>query len=127
MTKQEFLKLFELEKIYTKYDNHIPFCLGYHDKLTETKNSVYYFQGKENKFQLILKTVEFNKEPQKLELNLILSDNLITFDEKEQFINEIFPFLTFDTNFEAALKFVANFINKILIPKYELKGKVSVY
>lgn len=127
MTKQEFLKLFELEKIYTKYENHIPFCLSYRDSLTETKNFILFFQDEENKFHLVVECTAFNKEPQKLELNLILSDNLIAFNEKEPFVNELFPFLTFDTNFEAALKFVADFINKILIPKYELKGHVSVY
>jgi hypothetical protein len=39
----------------------------------------------------------------------------------------LFPFLTFDTNFEAALKFIADFINKILKPKYQLMGKAHIH
>ena len=38
MTKQEFLKLFDLEDIYQKYHEKVPFSLGFHDNLTGTKN-----------------------------------------------------------------------------------------
>lgn len=125
MTKQEFLTLFELEEIYNKYQNKIPFCFGLHDRLIGSDNSIY-FSFYENKIKLNIECVEFNIEVQHLEISLVLNDKEIELKQNELFKNEIFPFLTFDTNFEAALKFVADFVNKILKPKYQLMGGVLV-
>ncbi len=126
MTKQELLKLFELEKIYIKYENHIPFCLSYNDVLTETGNFIYFFQETPNNLQLIIESTEFSNHIQNLEIHFLLNEE-VKINLKKKFNNDIFPFLTFDTNFEAALKFIADFINKIMKPKYELKGSVSTY
>ena len=72
---------------------------------------------------------ELNEEnkTQRLEVNLFLNEENIEINKSEIFKNEIFPFLTFDTNLEASMKFIANFINKILIPQYTLMGGVSIY
>ena len=126
MTKQEFLKLFELEEIYNKYKDKIPFCFGLHDNLIGTDNAIFYvFEQKKLKF--VVECVEFNLKIQRFELHLILNEKEIKINQNEIFKNELFPFLTFDTNFEASLKFIADFINKILKPKYQLMGGVSTY
>ncbi len=123
MTKQEFLKLFELEEIYNKYQNKIPFSYGLHDHLIGTKNFIFFGFENENKIKFCIECVEFSENIQKLELHLIVDDNeQIQINMEEIFKNEIFSFLTFDTNLNAALKFIADFINKILKPKYQLMG-----
>lgn len=127
MTKQEFLKLFELEDIYQKYEKHIPFSFGYHDILTNTPNKIHFSFLSQDKIKLILDSTELSINPQRLEINLVLEVNEVYINKEKEFKNEIFPFLTFDTNFEAALKFIADFMNNILIPKYELKGNILVY
>ena len=127
MTKQEFINLFNLGEVYLKYQNNIPFSLRYSNRLTSENNFILYFQDEESKFHLVVESTEFNDEPQKLELNLILNNETVLLNKDELFTNDLFPFLTFDTNFEAALNFLANFINDIVIPKYELKGYVSTY
>lgn len=127
MTKQEFINLFNLGEVYLKYQNNIPFSLRYSNRLTSENNFILYFQDEESKFHLVVESTEFNEEPQKLELNLILNNETVLLNKDELFTNDLFPFLTFDTNFEAALNFLANFINDIVIPKYELKGYVSTY
>lgn len=126
MTKQDFLKLFELERIYTKYETHIPFCLSYNDILTKTGNSIYFYQETPNNLQLIIESTEFSKNIQRLEIHFLLNEE-VKINSSKKFNNDIFPFLIFDTSFEISLKIVADFINKIIKPKYELKGIVSTY
>ena len=70
---------------------------------------------------------EFSEEIQKIDINLIIKNNTIYLDNTKPLKNEVFPFLTFDTNFESALKFVSDFINKILIPENQLKGSVHIH
>lgn len=125
MTKQEFLTLFELEEIYNKYQNRIPFCFGLHDRLIGSDNSIY-FSFYENKIKLNIECVEFSEKIQELELHLLLQNDKFEINKNEVLKNELFTFLTFDTNLEAALKFVADFVNKILKPKYQLMGNVLV-
>lgn len=127
MTKQEFLKLFELEEIYNKYQNKIPFCFSLHDRLIGTDSAIYFSFRNNNMIKIHIECVEFNTEVQHLEFTLILNNEGLEFKQNEIFKNEVFPFLTFDTNLEAALKFIADFINKILKPKYQLMGGVSTY
>lgn len=127
MTKQEFLKLFELEEIYNKYQNKIPFCFSLHDRLIGTDSAIYFSFIDGNTTKIHIECVEFNTEVQHLELSLVLNEKEIEFKKNEIFKNEFFPFLTFDTNLDAALKFIADFINKTLIPKYQLMGGVSTY
>ncbi|NCP98230.1 hypothetical protein GW796_00605 [archaeon] len=127
MTKQEFLQLFELEGIYNKYQNKIPFCFSLHDRLVGTDSAIYFSFKDNNTIKIHMECVEFNVKIQHLEISIILDDNKIGLNKKELFKNEIFPFLTFDSNLEAALKFIADFLNKILKPKYQLMGGVSTY
>ena len=53
-------------------------------------------------------------------------ENNIELNKNEQIKNEIFPFLTFNTNLDSSLKFLADFLNKILKPKYQLMGKIFI-
>lgn len=128
MNKKQFIKLFELEKIYQDYKNNIPFGFGLLDYLTGTNNAIFFIFS-ENKVKVVIECDELNEEHkiQRLEIHLILNEDNIEINNDEVFINEIFPFLTFNTNFESALKFIANFNNKILKPKYRLMGTVSMY
>lgn len=126
MNKQEFLKLFELDKIYEKYQNHIPYGLSLHDRLSGTPSAVYYLFEEEDKFKILIESIDFSQEIQKFEFNLILDNESIKFNKNEKMNNEIFPFVTFNENFEADLKFIANFLNKILKPKYNLMGSVHI-
>lgn len=125
MTKQEFLKLFELEEIYSKYKDKEIFGFGLFDNLIGTENIVIYNFNKDN-LKLIIECVEFSQEIQQLEIHLKLYEHEIEINQNEIVKNELFPFLTFDTNFEAALKFLADFLNKILKPKYQLMGKIFI-
>lgn len=127
MTKQEFLKLFELEEIYNKYQHKIPFCFSLHDRLIGTDSAIYFSFRNDNMIKIHIECVEFNTEVQHLEVSLILNDKEVELTPNEIFKNEAFPFLTFDTNLELSLKFIADFINKILKPKYQLMGGVSTY
>ena len=127
MTKQEFITLFELEKIYNKYKDKIPFCFSLHDRLIGTESSIYFSFRKDNMIKIHIECVEFNTEAQHLEIHLVLNEENIQINKDEILKNEIFPFLIFDTNLEASLKFIANFINTILKPKYQLMGGVSLY
>lgn len=128
MTQQEFITLFELDKIYNKYSSRIPFCFGLHDNLIGTKNAIFFIFT-ENKVKIVIECDELNEEnkKQRLEVHLILNEANVEINKDEIFKNEIFPFLTFDTNLEASLKFIANFINTILKPKYQLMGSVNIY
>lgn len=128
MTKNEFITLFELEKIYNKYQFKNSFGFGLLDNQTGTKNAIFYIFDEKN-VKIVIECDELNKEqnPQRLEVHLILHEKNIEMNKNEVFINEVFPFLTFDTNLEASLKFIANFNNKILIPKYNLMGTVSSF
>lgn len=127
MTKQEFLILFELEEIYRKYQNKIPFCFSLHDRLTGTDTAIYFSFKKDHIIKIHVECIDFNTETQHLELFLILKDGKIELKDDTIVKNEIFPFLTFNTNLDASLQFIANFINKILMPKYQLMGGVTMY
>jgi hypothetical protein len=128
MNKQEFLKLFELEEIYKKYQNKIPFSFGLHDRLIGTDTFIFFGFHSQNAIKICIECVEFSEKIQELELHLIINNNeQIQINIEENFKNEVFSFLTFDTNLDAALKFIADFINKILKPKYQLMGGVSVH
>lgn len=128
MTKQEFITLFELDKIYKEYQFNIPFGLGLFDHLTGTENAIYFIFN-ENKIKIVIECDELNQEQklQRLEIHLVLNEENIQINKDEVFKNEIFPFLTFDTNLESSLKFIADFNNKILKPKYRLMGSVTMY
>lgn len=126
MNKQEFLHLFELEDIYLKHQTEKSFGFGLFDHLTGSKNMIVY-NFHENKFKLNVESDEFSENIQELEIHLIIEDNnQLNLNPDEILKNEIFPFLTFDTNLESALKFIANFINKILKPKCHLIGKIFI-
>lgn len=126
MTKKEFLILFEIEEIYNKYNDRASFSFGLFDNLTGTKNEIYYvFNG--NNVKIICLCVEFNEKPQEFEINLTLDNNNIETIQNRIFKNEIFTFLTFNTNLDSSLKFIADFFNKILKPKYKLMGTISSY
>ena len=127
MTKQEFIRLFELEEIYRKYQNNIPFCFSLHDRLTGTDTAIYFSFKKNDIIKIHVEFIEFNTEIQHLELLLILKNGKFELEEDAIFKNEIFPFLTFDTNLESSLKFIADFNNKFLKPKYRLMGSVTMY
>ena len=128
MTKNEFITLFELDKIYKEYQFNIPFPFGLHDNLTGTENAIF-FVFSENKVKVVVECDELSEKnkKQRLEFHVILNNDKVELNKDEIFINELFPFLTFDTNFEASLKFIANFNNKILKPKYRLMGGVNKY
>ena len=127
MTKNEFLQLFELTEIYEKYKNKKCFILGLHDNITGTKNAIFFIFEHSNKLKVSIDCFDFGDTKQELEINLLINDEKITINEEEPFKNELFTFLNFDTNLDSSLKFLANFINKILKPKYQLMGGVSTY
>ena len=126
MTKEEFIKLFELEKIYEKCQDKVSFSFCLFDNLTGSNNEIYYVFDDKN-IKLVCLCSEFNEKMQNLEIHLVLKNGKIELNGKAVFKNEIFPFLTFDTNLEASLKFIADFFNKILKPKYQLMGTISSY
>ena len=64
---------------------------------------------------------------QRLEIHLLINNEQIELNKEEILKNEPFSFLTFDTNLDSSLKFVANFTNKILKPKYHLMGGISIH
>ena len=51
-----------------------------------------------------------------LQIHLYLNNEQVELNMDNPPKNEIFSFLTFDTHLDSSLKFLANFINKILIP-----------
>ncbi len=127
MTKQEFITLFELEEIYNKYKEKIPFSFGLHDYLTGTDTFIFFGFHSQNEIKFCIESNDFSKNSQKLEIHFLLDKNIISINQNQVFKNEIFPFLTFDTNLDATLKFLADFINNILKPKYQLMGGVSIH
>ena len=127
MNKEEFLNLFELENVYNKYKNKKCFILGLHDNITGTKNAIFFIFEHSNKLKISIDCFDFGETKQELEINLLINDEKITINEEEPFKNELFTFLTFNTNLDSSLKFLGNFINKILKPKYQLMGSVSTY
>lgn len=126
MNKQEFLTLFELEEIYNKYKDRVSFSFGLFDNLTGTKNEIYYVFNK-NSIKIICFCTNLNEKPQEFEINLNLNEENIETNQNKMLKNEIFQHLTFETNLDSSLKFIADFINKILKPKYQLMGTISVY
>ena len=127
MNKEEFLNLFELKNVYNKYKNKKCFILGLHDNITGTKNAIFFIFEHSNKLKISIDCFDFGDTKQELEINLLINDEKITINEEEPFKNELFTFLTFNTNLDSSLKFIANFINKILIPKYHLMGRISIH
>ena len=126
MTKNEFLQLFELNEIYEQYKKRKSFGFGLFDNLTGSETFVI-FNFNENNLKINIDCFEFSETKQQLEIHLIIQDTLIEINEEEVFKNELFTFLTFDTNLDSSLKFLANFINKILKPKYQLIGGISIH
>ena len=127
MNKEEFLNLFELENVYNKYKNKKCFILGLHDNITGTKNAIFFIFEHSNKLKISIDCFDFGETKQELEIHLLINDEKITINEEEPFKNELFTFLTFNTNLDSSLKFIAIFINKILIPKYNLISHISTY
>ena len=127
MTKQEFLQLFELEEIYNKYKEKIPFSFGLHDRLIGSDTFIFFGFHEINKIKLCIECVEFSETIQELEIHLLINEQQIEIDKEEIIKNELFKFLTFDTDLDSSLKFLANFINKILIPKYHLMGRTHIH
>ena len=127
MNKEEFLNLFELKNVYNKYKNKKCFILGLHDNITGTKNAIFFIFEHSNKLKISIDCFDFGEAKQELEIHLLINDEKITINEEEPFKNELFTFLTFNTNLDSSLKFLGNFINKILKPKYQLMGSVSTY
>lgn len=127
MNKEEFLNLFELKNVYNKYKNKKCFILGLHDNITGTKNAIFFIFEHSNKLKISIDCFDFGETKQELEIHLLINDEKITINEEEPFKNELFTFLTFNTNLDSSLKFLGNFINKILKPKYQLMGGVSTY
>ena len=127
MTKNEFLQLFELNEIYEQYKNKIPFCFSLHDRLIGTDTAIYFTFITQNEIKIHLECIEFDTATQHVQINLKLFRDNISLNQEETFKNELFSFLTFDTNLDSSLKFLANFINKILKPKYQLIGGISIH
>ena len=127
MNKEEFLNLFELKNVYNKHKDKKCFILGLHDNITGTKNAIFFIFERSNKLKISIDCFDFGETKQELEINLLINDEKTTINEEEPLKNELFTFLTFNTNLDSSLKFLANFINKILKPKYQLMGGVSTY
>lgn len=111
MNKQEFLQLFELEDIYSKYQFNIPFSFGLHDYLTGTDTFIFFGFHSINEIKFCIEFSEFSKNRQELEVHFLLDKNIISINQNQVFKNEIFPFLTFDTNLDVTLKFLAGILN----------------
>ena len=127
MTKQEFLQLFELEEIYNKYKEKIPFSFGLHDRLIVSDTFIFFGFHEINKIKFCIECIEFSEMIQRLEIHLLINNEQIELNKEEILKNEPFSFLTFDTNLDSSLKFVANFTNKILKLKYHLMGGISIH
>lgn len=127
MTKQEFLQLFKLEDIYEKYQKQIPFSFALNDRIVGTDTSIFWGFHSQNTIKLCIDSIEFSVVSQQLEIHFLIENNQVKINYKEPFINNIFTFLTFETDFVAALKFLSDFILQILIPKYQLMGNVSIH
>ena len=127
MNKEKFLQLFELEEIYNKYKEKIPFSFGLHDRLIGSDTFIFFGFHEINKIKLCIECVEFSETIQELEIHLLINEQQIELDKEEIIKNELFKFLTFDTNLDSSLKFLANFTNKILIPKYHLRGRTHIH
>ena len=105
----------------------IPFSFGLHDRLIGSDTFIFFGFHEINKIKLCIECVEFSETIQELEIHLLINEQQIELDKEEIIKNELFKFLTFDTNLDSSLKFVANFTNKILKPKYHLMGGISIH
>ncbi len=123
MTKQDFLQLFELDNIYDKYNKN--FSFGLFDNLIGSKNFIIY-EFNQNELKITFECTEFQETAQIIELHLYLNNEQVKLNMDNFPKNEIFSFLTFDTHLDSSLKFLANFINKILKPKYHLMGQIFI-
>ena len=126
MTKNEFLQLFELSEIYEQYKSRNIFGFGLFDNLIGSRNFIIY-NFNERELQITFECTEFQETAQIIELHLYLNNEQVELNMDNPPKNEIFSFLTFDTHLDSSLKFLANFINKILKPKYQLIGSISIY
>lgn len=78
MNKQEFLQLFELEDIYSKYQFNIPFSFGLHDYLTGTDMFIFFGFHSINEIKFCIEFSEFSKNRQELEVHFLLDKNIIS-------------------------------------------------
>ena len=127
MNKEKFLQLFEVNEIYEKYKDKIPFSFGLHDRLIGSDTFIFFGFHEINKIKFCIECIEFSEMIQRLEIHLLINNEQIELNKEEILKNEPFSFLTFDTNLDSSLKFVANFTNKILKPKYHLMGGISIH
>ena len=127
MNKKKFLQLFEVNEIYEKYKDKIPFSFGLHDRLIGSDTFIFFGFHEINKIKFCIECIEFSEMIQRLEIHLLINNEQIELNKEEILKNEPFSFLTFDTNLDSSLKFVANFTNKILKPKYHLMGGISIH
>ena len=127
MTKNEFLQLFELNEIYKNNKNQTTFSYGLHDRLTGSGNFVFFGFYDMNNIKISIECFEFSETKQQLEIYLLINNEQIELNSQEILKNELFLFLNFDTDLYSSLKFLANFINKILIPKYHLMGRTHIH
>ena len=127
MTKNEFLQLFELNEIYKNNKNQTTFSYCLHDRLTGSGNFVFFVFYDMNNIKISIECFEFSETKQELEIYLLINNEQIELNSQEILKNELFLFLNFDTDLYSSLKFLANFINKILIPKYHLMGRTHIH
>ena len=83
------------------------FILGLHDNITGTKNAIFFIFEHSNKLKISIDCFDFGETKQELEIHLLINDEKITINEEEPFKNELFTFLTFNTNLDS-LKFLEN-------------------
>ena len=105
----------------------IPFSFGLHDRLIGSDTFIFFGFHEINKIKFCIECIEFSEMIQRLEIHLLINNEQIELNKEEILKNEPFSFLTFDTNLDSSLKFVANFTNKILKPKYHLMGGISIH
>lgn len=124
MKKEEFLKIFNLYKIYesnTRKD--IPFSLRFRDYTLANEVTVAFHFNLNNIsisiFMPDLKNIF-------LDFDIDENDNII-FIRNQNYKNEVFPHLTFEKNLKIDLEFLAGIIYKVLIPKYNLKYIVNIF
>ena len=83
MNKEKFLQLFEVNEIYEKYKDKIPFSFGLHDRLIGSDTFIFFGFHEINKITLCIECVEFSETIQELEIHLLINEQQIEIDKEE--------------------------------------------
>lgn len=120
MTKEELLKIFNLDELYENDTDKIPFIYHYSNLfLNDEVNIIFYFYKEEINLAITWETLIEAKKT--IYLTFKIEDNNVYLIKDIHHKNEIFPHLTLDKNIEIDLDFLSGMIYNFFIPKYKLK------